>query len=102
MITTKQRAFLRGEANGLEALYQIGKNGITDNLIDTLDAALSARELIKITVLETSPTSGKEACGALCGRLKAEPVQVIGRKIVIYRRSEENPQLVLPKEKLKK
>lgn len=70
MITTKQRAALRSLANREEALYQIGKNGITENLLQTLSDALEARELIKITVQEYAPLTPKEAMGELTDRAR--------------------------------
>lgn len=97
MITTKQRAYLRNLSNGIDALYQMGKNGITETVIKTLDDALEARELIKITVLENSPLSAKEVMAKLCEKLSCEPVQVIGRKVVIYRKSQNDPVIELPK-----
>ncbi|MGI6717029.1 MAG: YhbY family RNA-binding protein [Eubacteriales bacterium] len=97
MITTKQRAYLRTLSNGLDALYQTGKNGITETVIKTLDDALEAREIIKISVLETSPLSPREVITLLCEKLGCDPVQVIGRKVVVYRPSREEPKIVLPK-----
>lgn len=97
MITTKQRAYLRSLAQNIEALYQIGKNGITETVTETLDAALEARELIKITVLETSPDGVKDIMTGLIAYLGCEPVQTIGRKVVVYRKSENNPRIVLPR-----
>lgn len=95
MITTKQRAALRSLANREEALYQIGKNGITENLLQTLSDALEARELIKITVQEYAPLTPKEAMGELTDRLGCEPVQVIGRRVIVYRESRTNKQIEL-------
>lgn len=97
MITTKQRAYLRSLANNTETFHQIGKNGINENLVKTLSDALEARELIKISVHETCPDTPKEIMNALCVLLECEAVQVIGRKVVIYRASSEQPQIVLPK-----
>jgi len=97
MITTKQRAYLRTLSNSIEALYQTGKNGITQTVLKTLDDALEARELIKITVLETHPEKPKEIMQILTEKLSCEPVQVIGRKVVIYRASKNDPKIVLPK-----
>lgn len=97
MITTKQRAYLRSLANGVDALYQIGKGGISDNLLTTLSDALEARELIKITVLEACPNTPKEIMPSLCEALGCEAVQVIGRRLSIYRKSAENPRIVLPR-----
>jgi RNA-binding protein len=99
MITTKQRAYLRSLANSIEPTTQIGKFGIGETVIETASKALEAHELIKLTILETCPESPKEAMVSLCEALNCEPVQVIGRKVVIYRRSskEENRKIVLPK-----
>lgn len=99
MITTKQRAYLRSLANTIEPATQIGKFGIGENVLKTVSAALEANELIKLTVLETSPLAPKEIMAALCEALGCEAVQVIGRKVVIYRRSskEEKRKIVLPR-----
>ena len=88
MITSKQRAALRALANPVPAIFQIGKGGVTDNLLKQLDEALTARELIKISVLNNCESSARELCGELAEKLFAEPVQTIGSKIVLYRRSE--------------
>ena len=99
MITTKQRAYLRGLAAESEPVTQIGKNGITENLVKTLSDALEAHELIKVTVLETSPVTAKEAMETLCAELHCDPVQVIGRKLSLYRRQPdaEKRKIVLPR-----
>lgn len=89
MITSKQRAKLRGMANGIPAILQIGKGGICDNLIKQIDDALKARELVKITILETAMLDTKSTCNELAKILKAEPVQAIGFKFVLYRRSDD-------------
>ena len=77
-MTSKQRAQLRSMANTLQPMYQIGKAGVTPAVTEQLDAALEARELIKITVLETAPESPKDTMETLAARLHAEPVQCIG------------------------
>lgn len=99
MITSKQRAFLRKEANGLTPIFQIGKGGITDELIKQLDNALEARELIKVHVLETAMLDIKAACNDIAQKLGAEPVQAIGSKFVLYRQAEkkENRIIELPR-----
>ena len=94
-MTSKQRAQLRSMANTLQPLYQIGKAGVTPAVTEQLDAALEARELIKITVLETAPESPKDTIAALAARLDAEPVQCIGKKLTLSRRSKENPRIEL-------
>lgn len=96
MITTKQRAYLRSLANGIDAIMQIGKGGITEPLVATLGDALEAREIIKLSVLETAPLTPKECIGELAALLDCESVQVIGRKIVLYRESKENKRIILP------
>ena len=94
-MTSKQRAQLRSMANTLQPLYQIGKAGVTPAVTEQLDAALEARELIKITVLETAPESPKDTMETLAARLRAEPVQCIGKKLTLYRRSKQNPRIEL-------
>ena len=97
MITTKQRAYLRSLANGIETIMQIGKGGITENLVKTVSDALEAREIVKLSVLETAPYTPKECMEELVPLLGCEAVQVIGRKIVVYRESKENKKIELPK-----
>lgn len=96
MITSRQRAYLRGLANNVKALYQIGRGGISGSVISQLDDALEARELIKITVL--ADMDAREVCSILAERLNAEPVQAIGSKAVIYRpaQKEKNRKIKLP------
>lgn len=96
MITTKQRAFLRSLANDTETIMQIGKNGITETLVKTVSDALEAREIVKLSVLETSPLTPRECMERLVPMLGCEAVQVIGRKIVLYRESKDNKKILLP------
>ena len=96
-MTGKQRAYLRGLANTIDAKYQIGKGGVDDETIRMIDLALEARELIKVRVLENSLLDVRATCGEICERLSAEPVQCIGSKFVIYRESKNNKQIVIPK-----
>lgn len=99
MITSKQRAYLRSLANTITPIFQIGKGGINDNMLSQLSDALDAREIIKITVLENSLLDTKATCSELATLLKAEPVQAIGSKIVIYRMQKEKDKrkITLPK-----
>lgn len=97
MLTSKQRAQLRGMANQMDTILQIGKTGITEQTVKQLDDALIARELIKIRTLETCPTTPRESADKLEKELKADVVQVIGTKIVLYRPNPKNRQIVLVK-----
>lgn len=89
MITGKQRAVLRKTAHGMQPIFQIGKGGITDELVKQLDNALEARELIKVTILETALLDTKQTCNDLAVRLNAEPVQSIGSRLVLYRQARQ-------------
>ena len=84
-LTSKQRAQLRGLANSLETILQIGKDGIGDNIIRQADDALEARELIKGKVLENSMLSAREGAEELARATRSQVVQVIGTKFVLYR-----------------
>ena len=89
-MTSKERAKLRGQANSLEALFQVGKGGISDTLIKQTDDALTARELIKLKVLrETCPTTPRETAEALAAATSAQVVSVIGGVMILYRYSEK-------------
>ena len=88
-MTGKERAELRKQANALTAIFQIGKENITEPLIEAVDAALKKRELIKLSVLETSELSAKEAAAQLAEATGADVIQCIGRKLVLYRKKEE-------------
>ena len=91
MITSKQRAALKGMANTMEAIGQVGKGGIVDTLITQVDDALTARELIKFKVLETCPQDAKEIAGEIAEKTRSEVVQVIGRRFVLYRANPKKP-----------
>lgn len=91
MLSSKQRAALRGCANRIETIFQVGKSGIGETLICQVDEALTARELIKLRVLENSELTPREAATLLCEKLRCEPVQVIGSRFVLYRRNPKAP-----------
>ena len=86
-LTSKQRAQLRGLANGIDTILIVGKEGIGDNLVKQANDALEARELIKGRVLENALMSAREAAEALAPLTRSEVVQVIGTKFVLYRQS---------------
>ena len=88
-LTSKQRAALRGMANTMEPVFQIGKGEIDETLIKGVDDCIKARELIKLKVLENSEYSAREAADALCEALGCECVQVIGRKFVLFKQKKK-------------
>ncbi|GLC32215.1 YhbY family RNA-binding protein [Clostridium omnivorum] len=96
MITSKQRGYLRGLANTMVPIFQLGKGGIEDNFLKQIDDALEARELIKLTVLNNSGFEAREASDIICENLRCEGIQAIGNKIVLYRKSRKNPRIELP------
>ena len=97
MLTSKQRAQLRGMANSYEVIVHIGKGGINYAMIKQADDALEKRELIKCGLLETSPVSVREAADSMADAVNADVVQVIGRKFILYRESKDNKQIYLVK-----
>ena len=101
MLTSKQRAYLRGLAAAEDTIVIIGKGGITENIIIQMNDALKARELVKGRVLENSLLTAREAADALSETCRAEIVQVIGSKFVLYKRNELKPKIELPKSKKK-
>ena len=84
MLTSKQRAFLRGQANALPVVFQIGKGEIDADVIRATRDCLAARELIKLKVLENSSYTATEAAEALCQAIGCESVQIIGGKLVLF------------------
>jgi len=97
MLNSRQRAQLRGLANTMETIFQIGKGGIGDQLIKQVSEALEARELIKLRVLETSPVSSREAADEIAKKTGADVVQVIGYRFVLYKESNEHKTILLVK-----
>lgn len=89
-MTTKQRSKLRSLAQTIEPIGQIGKGGISDNMVAGLSSALEARELIKVTVLKNAEDEAKYLADDLAAELNAEVVCTIGHKIVLYRRSQKD------------
>lgn len=95
-MNSKQRAFLRSIANNITSIFQIGKNGISDNLIKQVDDALEARELIKLNVLETSPDDINDIANLLAEKTNSTIVQIMGNKITLYRARKKNSKIILP------
>ncbi len=99
MLTSKQRAYLRGLANTIDTILYVGKGGMTEQIIKQADDALTARELIKGKCLENSPITPREAADQICDAVNADGVQVIGSKFVLYRPNPDEPVIKLPKAK---
>ena len=97
MLTSKQRAQLRALANPIDTIMQVGKGGVTENLITTVSDALEARELIKLRVLENSGYTPREAADTLAEATGADVVAVIGTRFVLYRESEKHKRIELVK-----
>ena len=97
-MTSKQRSYLKGLAMNLDPIFQIGKSSLTPEVTEAVSEALEARELVKITVLKNCLYDGRSIAEVLCERTHSEVVQVIGRKIVLYRpaKDETKRKIVLP------
>jgi len=89
MLTSKERAELRGEASKLDAIIQIGKDGINDALIFTTNQAINNRELIKVKVLENANAETKDMAETLAEKTSSQVVQVIGNKFVLYKENKD-------------
>ena len=90
MLTTKQRAFLRAKATALDTTFQIGKGGVGENMLKSIEDALTAHEMVKIKCLENCEYTPKEAIEGIAEALDAEQVQVIGNKLVLFSISPEH------------
>lgn len=97
MLNSRQRAQLRGLANDMETILQVGKGGINDNTVKQVKDALEARELIKLRVLETCPTTSRETADALSQMCACDVVQVIGSRFILYKESQNNKTIKLVK-----
>ena len=97
-MTSKQRSYLKGLAMTMDPIFQIGKSSVTPELTAAIAEALEARELIKITVLKNCLDDGRSIAEVLAGRTRSEVVQVIGKKIVLYKpaKDEAKRKIVLP------
>lgn len=95
MLTGKQRAYLRSLANEIPPIFQVGKGGISENVVKQFDEALEARELVKSTVLKNALTDARAVAEEVAEAVGAEVVQVIGSRFVLYRESKENKAIEL-------
>jgi len=95
-LTTKQRQYLKGLGHSLKPVIQVGKEGLTDRVIASISKALLDHELIKINILETALLERNEAAEEISTELKAEIVQILGRKVLLYRKNPEKAKIQLP------
>lgn len=96
-MTSKQRAYLKGLAMTMDPIINVGKNSVTPELIQSIDEAIKKRELIKLSILKNCLDDPKEIANTIAERTKSQVVQVIGKKIVLYKRNNKNPKIELPK-----
>lgn len=97
MLTGKQRSYLRKLSNKMNPIFQVGKSGMTDNMIKQFDEGLEARELVKTSVLKNSLFDAREAAENIAEETGAEIVSVIGNKFVLYRESKKKKVINIPK-----
>lgn len=95
-MTSKQRAYLKGLAMNTEPIFQVGKGSITPEYVEAIREAFNTKELIKIAVLKNCMDDPKGIAEALAGRTGSQVVQVIGKKIVLYKPNKDNPKIILP------
>ena len=100
MLTSKQRAYLRGIASEYETIFQVGKGGVTEAMCKEISEALRKRELIKLRVLDNSGWTAREAADAIAEMTGADVVQVIGSRFVLFKRNPKEPVIEgIPKAK---
>ncbi len=98
MLTSKQRAYLRKQAHALEPIFQVGKNGATAEVVDAVSDALEARELIKVTVLKNCLEDIRYVAEIISERSHSEVVQIMGRRITLFRQRKKDSNIILPKQ----
>jgi RNA-binding protein len=96
-ITSKQRAYLKSLAQKIDSIFQVGKNGVTPELTEAIALALEAREMVKLSVLNNCLEEPKDIANMISERTRSILVQVIGKKIVLYKPSKEHAKIILPK-----
>ncbi|TBL75368.1 ribosome assembly RNA-binding protein YhbY [Paenibacillus thalictri] len=96
MLTGKQKRFLRSEAHHLNPIFQVGKGGVNEHMVKSIEEALEVRELIKVSVLNNCLEDKENIARQLADETDAELVQVIGKIIVLYKQSRENKTIELP------
>ena len=96
-MTSKQRSYLKGLAMNLEPVFQIGKSSVTPENVEAISEVFNTRELVKISILKNCLDDPKEVANTVAERTRSQVVQVIGKKIVLYKPFKENPKIILPK-----
>lgn len=96
-LTSKQRAYLKSLANSLDPILQVGKSSLTPEFTASVDDAFHTRELLKIAVLKNCIDDPKEIASVVAERTHSTVVQVIGKKIILYKPDRKNPKIILPK-----
>ena len=97
MLTGKQKRYLRSQAHHLNPIFQVGKGGVNENMINQIGEALEARELLKVSILQNCEMDKHEVAEALSKGARAELVQLIGHTVVLYKESKENKTIILPR-----
>ena len=93
---SKQRAYLKGLASTLEPIFQVGKGSVTPEVIDAIAESFNTRELIKLSVLKNCLDDPRSIAEVIAERTRSQVVQVIGKKIVLYKPDKKNPKIILP------
>ena len=95
-MTSKQRAYLKGLASTLDPLFQVGKGSVTPEVVEAISEAFNNRELLKIAVLKNCMDDPRAIAEVIAERTRSQVVQVIGKKIVLYKPDKKNPKIILP------
>ena len=95
-MTSKQRSYLKGLAMNIDPIFQIGKASVTPENIEAIAETFNTRELVKIAVLKNCLDDPKEIANVVAERTRSQVVQVIGKKIVLYKPNKDNPKIELP------
>lgn len=96
-MTSKQRAYLKSLANGLDPIFQVGKASLTPEFTQSISDAFNTRELLKIAVLKNCTDDPAEIAQVIAERTHSQVVQVIGKKIILYKPDKKNPKIILPR-----
>ncbi|MCP4752325.1 MAG: ribosome assembly RNA-binding protein YhbY [Proteobacteria bacterium] len=95
-LTGKQARYLRGLGHSLKPILQVGKGGITDSFVHQVRSGLETHELIKVKLIKSAPESAKDAAEMLVSRVPCQLAQLIGKTLLLYKRRQEKPSIVLP------